>query len=195
MGDTAPVPAATSDADRLVAEALKAIYHSVSAGASARTHLDQAGAYLKRALTLDPNHARGLCAMANWQYTMGRAGFLPSEEAFRKGRELLLDALAADDRCAEVHNSLAKIALYYDDDCHAAARHIDRSVALDPDDAEGLRFQSVVYKILGRIEDAVQIARAATARAPEVASVWNGLGDALMASGRNAEAIDALKQV
>ena len=191
---TAVSPAAPSDADRLVAEGLKSIYYSVSAGGAARSHLDQAGAYLKRALLLDPNNARGLCAMANWYYTMGRMEFLPPDAAFAKGRELLLDALAADDRCAEVHNSLAKIALYYDDDCHAAARHIERSIALDPRDAEGLRFQSVVYKILGRTEDAIRTARAATIQNPEVAYVWNCLGDALLASGRNAEAIDALKR-
>ena len=132
--------------------------------------------------------------MANWHYTMGRAGFLPTEEAFRKGRELVLDALASDDRCAEVHNSLGKIALYHDDDCHAAARHIDRSVALNPEDAEALRFQSVVYKVLGRTEEALRIARAATVRAPDMAIVWNGLGDALLAAGRNAEAVDPLKR-
>jgi tetratricopeptide (TPR) repeat protein len=190
----APSPAPPSDADRLVDEGLKAIFHSVGAGRSARTHLDQAEVYLKRALTMDPSNARGLCAMANWHYTMGRLGFVPPKAAFERGRELVLDALAADDRCAEVHNSLAKLALYYDDDCHAAARHIDRSVALDPEDGEALRFQSVVYKILGRSEDAVRIAQAATERAPEMALVWNGLGDALLANGRNAEAIDALKR-
>lgn len=192
--EAAAVSLPPSDADRLVEESLKAIYRSVSAGPASRSHLDQAGAYLKRALALDPNHARGLCAMANWQYTMGRFGFLPAEQAFAKGRELLLDALAADDRCAEVHDSLGKIAMFYDDDCYAAARHSERSVALDPGNAEALRFQSIVYKILGRTEDAVRVARAATALAPDVASLWNGLGDALMASGRNAEAVDALKR-
>ena len=187
-------PVVPSDADRLVDEGLEAIYHSVSAGPAARSHLDQAAAYLRRALTLDPHHARGLCAMANWYYTMGRAGFLPDEEAYGKGRELVLDALAADPACAEVHNSLGKIALYYDDDCHAAARHSDRAVALEPGHAEALRFQSVVYKILGRTEEAVRIARAATEKAPGVALVWNGLGDVLLTAGRNAEAIDALKR-
>jgi tetratricopeptide (TPR) repeat protein len=136
------------------------------------SHLDQAGVYRKRALALDPRHARGLCAMANWYFTMGRGGFLPPAEAFVKGRELVLDALAADDRCAEVHNSLGKIALYYDDDCHAAARHIERSVALNPADGEARRFQSIVYKVLGRTEDAIEAARAATIRAPELPSVW-----------------------
>ncbi|HEV8453715.1 MAG TPA: protein kinase [Gemmatimonadales bacterium] len=196
-GQTAPAPASPgepSDADRLVSEGLDAIYRSSAAGPASRSHLDQAGVYINRALTLDPGNARGLCALANWYYTMGRHGFLPPAEAFAKGRELLLDALAADDRVAEVHNSLGKIALYYDDDCHAAARHIERAVALAPGDAEGLRFQSVVYKILGRTDAAIQSARAACARAPEMPSVWNGLGDVLLAAGRNAEAIDALKR-
>ena len=73
---TGPValPAPSSDADRLVDQGLKAIFHSVSA-TSRRSHLDQAEVYLKRALQLDPRNARGLCAMANWYYTMGRAGF------------------------------------------------------------------------------------------------------------------------
>jgi tetratricopeptide (TPR) repeat protein len=187
-------PPGPTDADRLVEQGLQAIYHSVSAGPASRTHLEQAGAYLRRALALAPSHARGLCALANWHYTMGRAGFLPADEAFARGRELILDALAADDRVAEIHNSLGKIALYYDDDAYAAARHIDRAVALAPDDAEGLRFQSVVYKILGRTDAAVRSARRATERAPEMASVLNGLGDALLAAGRNAEAVDALKR-
>jgi serine/threonine protein kinase len=191
--ETAPPPAPPTDADRLVEQGLKAIHYSVSAGPGARSRLDEAVIYLRRALSLDPHNARGLCALANWHYTMGRLALMTPDEAFAKGRELVLDALAADDRCAEVHNSLGKIALYYDDDAHAAARHIDRSVSLDPENSEGLRFQSVVYKILGRSEDAVRMARAASERAPEVAMVWNGLGDAQMASGRNAEAVESLK--
>jgi tetratricopeptide (TPR) repeat protein len=193
-GEVPAAPAGSSDADRLVDEGFDAIYRSVSAGSTARSHLDQAEVYLKRALTLDPRNARALCAMANWHYTMGRRGFLPTGDAFAKGRELLLDALAADDRCAEVHDSLGKIALFHDDDCHAALRHIERCVALEPDNAEALRFQSIVYKVLGRIEDAVRSARGATKRKPDLATVWNGLGDVLLAAGRTAEAIDPLKR-
>jgi tetratricopeptide (TPR) repeat protein/tRNA A-37 threonylcarbamoyl transferase component Bud32 len=184
----------STEADRLVADALAEIYRSVGAGANVRMHLDQAGAYLTRALALEPRHARGLTALANWHFTMGRHRFLPPEEALPRGRALILDALAADDRVGEVHNSLAKIALFHDDDCYAAARHIERAVALDPDDPEGLRFQSIVCKVMGRVDDAVRIARNATRRAPELASTWNALGDALMAAGRNAEAIDPLRR-
>ena len=193
---TGPTPAVAepSDADRLVTEALEAIYRGLSAGPAVRTHLDQAEAYLKRALALAPRNARALCTWANWHVSMGRQGFLPAGEAFARGRELIFDALAADDRVGEVHNSLGKLALYYDDDCHAALRHIDRAVMLDPNDTEGIRFQSVFYKIMGRTEEAVRIAREATRRAPQAPSLWNCLGDALMAAGRNAEAVDALKR-
>ena len=43
---------------------------------------------------------------------------------------LILAALAADDQIAEVHSSLAKMALFYDDDCHAAERHSARAVTI-----------------------------------------------------------------
>jgi tetratricopeptide (TPR) repeat protein len=89
---------------------------------------------------------------------------------------------------------MGKAALYYDDDVHAAARHGLRAVALEPGNAEALRFHSIVLKTLGRPEEAVQAARAATEADPTLPSLWNALGDALLAAGRNAEAVDALRR-
>jgi tetratricopeptide (TPR) repeat protein len=130
--------------------------------------------------------------MGNWHYVAGRHGLLPVAEANARGRELIFAALAADDQCGEVHCSMGKIALYTDDDFHSAARHIRRAVELEPNEPEALRLLSIVYKILGRAEDAVQAARAATERMPEVAPLWNALGDALLFAGRNVEAENAL---
>ena len=193
-GTTIAMPAAPSDANRLATDATRELSLSASAGGAARSHLDQAAVYLKRALALEPRNARALCAYGVWHYTMARHGFLPMEEAHKTGRELVLDGLAADDRCAEVHDALGKIAFYYDDDCYAALRHIERAVALDPKDSETRRFQSIVYKVLGRLDDSVRAARATTELTPDLPLSWNALGDSLMASGRNAEAIDALRQ-
>ena len=193
-GETIAAPAPPSDANRLVTEGFRSIHYGMSSGPAVRTHLEQAGVYFKRAIALEPRNARALTGMANWHYTMARAGLMPTDEAFRTGREFILDALAADDRCAEVHDSLGKIALYYDDDAHAALRHIERSVSLDPEVAESRRFQSVVYKVLGRVEESISAAKAGTKLAPDLPGLWNGLGDALMAAGRNAEAVDALRR-
>ena len=189
----APDKKPDSEADHLVSEGLKAFRLGPSGAGALRHHLEVAATYYKRALDIEPRNARGLCAYGNLHYVMGVNGLLPREEAFAKGRELIFAALAADDRSAEVHSSLGKLALYFDDDFHAAARHIHRSLELDPDDAEALRVQSIVYKILGRIDEAIQAARDAIARSPDVAVLWNALGDALLAAGRNAEAVDALR--
>ena len=192
---TASAQVTLGDADHLVAQGLRAFnLFGSSGGAASKSHLDEARAYLTRALALDPANARGLCAMGNLLSVEGAYGIAPREESVRRGRELIYAALAVDDRCAEVHCSLGKVALYYDDDFHAAARHIRRAVELDPSEAEALRLLSIVYKILGRAEDAVAAARAATERTPNAAPLWNALGDALLAAGRNAEAVDVLKR-
>jgi tetratricopeptide (TPR) repeat protein len=193
-GETVAAPVPPSDANRLADEGFHAIHYGMNSGPAVRSHLEQAGVYFKRALALEPRNARALTGMANWHYTMARAGLMPKEEAFARGREYILDALAADDRCAEVHNSLGKISLLYDDDAHAALRHVERSVSLDPGDAEARRFLSVVYKVLGRVDESIAAARAATKLNPDLAGLWNGLGDALMVAGRNAEAVDALRR-
>ena len=132
--------------------------------------------------------------MGNVWYVSAVTGLAPREQSLARGRELIFSALAADDQCAEVHCSMGKIALYHDDDFHAASRHVRRAAELDPAEPEALRLLSIVYKILGRSEDSVNAARAATERARDSAPLWNALGDALLAAGRNAEAVDALKQ-
>jgi serine/threonine-protein kinase len=179
---------AVTEADRLVAEGLNAF-----ARRGGGSSVEEAKAYLTRALALEPKHARGLCAMGNIWSVAAVTGQAPREEALARGRELIFAALAADDQCAEVHCSLGKLALYHDDDFHAASRHVRRATELDPADPEALRLLSIVNKILGRSGDSVNAARAATERFPDAPPLWNTLGDALLAAGRNAEAVDALK--
>jgi Serine/threonine protein kinase len=183
-----------SEADRLVARGLDAWRRGIAGGPAAKFTLEEGRAYFERALTLQPNHARALCGMFNFHSVMAVRGFADVEESERIAKDYLFAALAADDKCAEVHAAMGVRALYYEDDFFAAARHFARCLELDPDQPEGLRFQSVVFKILGRIDEAVASARAATQRAPDASSVWNGLGDILLAAGRNAEAVDALKK-
>jgi tetratricopeptide (TPR) repeat protein len=190
-----PVSAPTkgpSEADRLVSLGVEALRRGGMGDSSARPNLDLAEAYLKRALAIEPKHAHALCLYGNWYHIMNRLGFLPPE-ANAKGMELLFEALAADDQVAEIHTSLAKRALYYDDDCHGAERHIARAVALDPRDSEVLRMQSIIFKILGRFEEAVGAAAAAVALAPRLPQILNTYADALRAAGRHHEAVAALR--
>jgi tetratricopeptide (TPR) repeat protein len=89
---------------------------------------------------------------------------------------------------------LGKMALYYDDDFRVAEQHARRAVELAPGNAEALRFLAIIEKILDHLEASVSAARRAAEIAPSLAAVWNGLGDALLAAGRNAEASQALER-
>ncbi len=184
-----------SEADQLVAKAVTAFNQfGPSGGAASRGYIQETRAYLTRALEMEPRNPRALCAMGNLVSVEGNYGISPREEALALGRKYTYEALAADDQCAEVHASMAKIALYSDDDVHLALRHGRRAVDLDPTDPESLRLWCIICKIVGRLDDAIDAARAATNLAPEIAPFWNTLGDVLLAAGRNSEAIDVLRR-
>ena len=181
-----------AEADRLIDEGTRALQFGSSGGPAARSHLEQARIYFKRALELVPGHARALCQYGRLHYIMATFGVISTEEAETKGRELIMAALAADDQSATTHIALSQVCLYVDDDFDSASRHVDRAVVLSPMDSEGLRVQSVVRKIQGRLDEAIVAARAAVAVA-STPQHWNGLGDVLLAAGRNEEALDALR--
>jgi serine/threonine-protein kinase len=190
-GQTKPV----GEVEHLVDQGVAAFNKfAPTGGAAAISQMHEAKAYLTRALAIEPENARALCALGNWYFVAGGSGIEPYAEAHARGRSLVYAALAADDHVAEVHCSMAKIALYNDDDFYAAARHVRRAEEIDPNEPEALRLHSIVYKILGRPDEAVNAARAATERMPDSAALWNALGDSLLAAGRNAEAVDALKR-
>ena len=137
---TTGAPDTMSEADHLVARGLKAFnLFGGSGGAASKGHLDEARANPTRALALDPANARGLCAMGNLLVGRGRLRDGAQNESVKRGREMIFAALAADDRCAEVHSSMGKVALNHDDDFHAAERHIRRAVELEPSEPEALR--------------------------------------------------------
>jgi serine/threonine protein kinase len=190
-----PVPLASpTPAEELVNRGLQVWRRAVPGGAGAQLALQESRAYFERALAIEPQNARALSGLARYYGVMATRRFLDSETAFAKSRELMFSALAADDRCGEVYVLLGVAALYWDDDFHAAARHFQRALELDSEEPDSLRLQSIVFKILGRLDKAVEMARAATQVAPDASGLWNTLGDALIAAGRNAEAVDALKR-
>lgn len=185
---------ASAEADRLVTEGYKEFQIGTVGGSSSRSHMDQAGVYFRRAVAASPRHARALIHLANWHFVMARLGHMRDAEAHPKGRELTLAALDADDRVPEVHATLAKIALYYDDDLHSALRHAERSVELAPHDPEALRTLSVIYKLLGRIDEALAVARTAVDVAPQLMNALGALADALRVAGQHSEALDVLRR-
>jgi serine/threonine protein kinase len=182
-----------AEVERLTDEGTRALQFGSSGGPAAKSNLEQARIYFKRALDLMPRHARALCQYGRLHYILHTFGVISAEEAETRGRELIMAALAADDQAATTHTALSQVYLYVDDDFTSASRHVDRAVALNPADSEALRVQSVVRKIEGRLDDAIVAARGAVAVA-STPQHWNGLGDVLLTAGKNEEALDALRR-
>jgi serine/threonine protein kinase len=183
----------SNEIDRLMKEATEKLNQASASGPAAVRRLDEARALIDRAAAINENHPRVLSALGRWYNASGhRLG--TGDQMVAEGRRYLMRALAADDRDPEVHSVLGKMALFYDDDFAVAEHHARRAVELAPGDPEALRFLAIIEKILDRLPESIDAARRAAGIAPNLAAVWNGLGDALLAAGRNAEASKALER-
>jgi serine/threonine-protein kinase len=193
VAETAPLRATPSEIERLLKEATDKLNQASAAGPAAIRRLDEARALIDRAAAIDAEHPRVLSALGRWYNASGhRRG--TGDSMVAEGRKYLMRALAGDDRDPEVHQVIGKMSLYYDDDFQTAEHHARRAVELAPNDPEGLRFLAVIEKTLDHVDASIDAAQRAARVAPHLAAVWNGLGDALLSAGRNAEASIALER-
>lgn len=195
------VPRATpseSGIDRLLEEAMAKLNLAVMPGPGSVRRMEESRVLLDSANRANPSHPRVLSGLGRWYnaaaHRLGIQDLEEVERLFAEGRRYLLLALSADDQEPEVHAVLAKVALYHDDDFQVAEHHARRSVALAPSDPEALRFLGIIEKMLDHLDVAIETLRRATRVAPKLGSMWNSLGDVLLAAGRNAEAADALQR-
>jgi tetratricopeptide (TPR) repeat protein len=131
--------------------------------------------------------------MADTIHVLGYRGFRPFEEANAESRRLRRLALSIDDSVAELHNSIAVMQLYWDDDFESAGDELRRALAIEPSGPQNLRFYAVWLKIAGRPEEAIGYAMRALEGSKRLAASHNTLGDILMAIGRYDEAIAPLR--
>lgn len=183
-----------AEADELIAQA-RAASRQVSVGTvTARLHLDEAHAYLTRALAIDPHNPRSLCHLGNWNFVMGVGGYAPREASFAKGRELIF---RHSPRTIDARKFIARSPSSLSTSMMTSTLHFAISGGLSTSThttSKRCGYSQLCRKILGHPDDAVVAARSAVTGAPESPSLWNGLGDSLLSAGRYSEAIDALGQ-
>lgn len=98
-------------------------------------------------------------------------------------------ALALDPNYASSHASLAWIALFFDRDLAAAARHLERALALEPANPDIFATAAQLARRLGRLDQAISIGEYLVARDPVNADPLRDLGFAYRYAGRLDEAI------
>jgi TolB-like protein/Tfp pilus assembly protein PilF len=150
---------------------------------------EQAISLLKQALTIDDNYASAWDLLGDVYIGQANDGSRPIAEGYRLARESANKALALEPDLASAHARLGRVAMNYDGDMAAAAQHYTEALTLTSDDADIYRSASVFARSLGRLDSAIALCEAATAKDPVFANGYGNLAIAHRFAGHLDEAI------
>ncbi len=132
----------------------------VAAGESEAKGYDRAVRCFEEATQIDPTFAEPYAAWADLYVTLA-GDYLPVREVLPKAKELARRALELDPDSSDAHVALGNIAMQFDHDWSAAEVEFRRAIALNPSNATGLRFYAMLCRVLGRFDEAKDLARRA----------------------------------
>lgn len=127
-----------------------------------------ARAQLRRAIELDPNYAAAYAALAETYYIATSMGWaqLPTEFISR-AEELAAKALSLDELQVSARVILGRIHIFYQRYKQAEAE-IERAIAINPNDANGLAGRGNILMWLGRTDPAIEALEQAQRIDPEL---------------------------
>jgi TolB-like protein/Tfp pilus assembly protein PilF len=156
--------------------------------------LEQSIALYERALEIEPDYAAAWAGLANNYITQAASsGARPLEEGFGLAREAANRALAIDPESAEAYARLGRIAMLYDGDLAAAARYLERALALDPTNTDIIGRAAILAADLGRLDEAIALGEYVIARDPVNATSHYWMGRTRLWAGRLDEAIASFR--
>jgi len=138
---------------------------------------DMAAKYYERATQLDSSYTLawvGLSRARKWQAVRG---LIPKEEGYRVAREAVERALALNPNLAAAHAQMGRIKQQVDFDWTGADASFQRAAALEPGNPEAVRSAAGSARMLGRLDEALQLSRRAIDLDPLNAHSWQSLGD------------------
>jgi TolB-like protein len=147
----------------------------------------------KQVLEIEPDDASAWNGLARNYINQAGDGLRPIEEGMRMGRDAVHKALASDPDYAPAHAALAWIAMSYDDDLAAAARHLEHALTLEPTNADTISNAAALAMILGRLDTAIALNEYANARDPVSPTGFQNIGVAYSNAGRQQEAIESYR--
>ncbi|MDH3452983.1 MAG: protein kinase, partial [Gammaproteobacteria bacterium] len=142
-----------------------------------------------QALALDPDYAEAWTELARTYSIMANKGLRRQDVGFRLSRDAVNRALLIDPELAMAHAGLGWIAMSYDGDLGAAARHYEHALALEPNNTEIIGSAAVLCKNLGRLHEAITLQEYVVARDPVDPRGHGNLGNFYLSAGRLNEAI------
>ncbi len=115
------------------------------------------------------------------------------DEGYRLAREAANRALGIDPEHAEAYARLGQIEMDYDGDLAAAARHLERALALAPTNPDIVAVAALLAQGLGRPDEAIALQEYAVARDPVKSGGHSWLGYFYQLDGRLDEAITSFR--
>jgi TolB-like protein/tetratricopeptide (TPR) repeat protein len=151
--------------------------------------LEQAQELLQQALAIDPGYAAAWDGLGLVYEDQPNLGLRPFDEGYTLAREAVNKALAIDPNYALAHASLGWIAMTYENDLVAAARHFERALQLEPGNTDIIRQAADLTASLNRLDKAIALIEFALARDPVSSASHHNLGLYYTWAGRWDEAI------
>lgn len=187
LGDT---PLADQIDPEAFALYLQAMYFSQRGTAAA---YGQSVALLKQVVAIAPNYARAWRGLgANYINQVGR-GLISVDEGSALAREAIDITLSLDPDNALAHSSLGWMAMTYDGDLEAAARHFEHALSLEPTNPVVMLESADLLKKLGRLDECISLLEYVSRRDPVNPTTHSNLGTAYLWAGRFDEAIASIR--
>jgi adenylate cyclase len=156
---------------------------------------DRARSMFDKAIDLDPEFALaygrlGLTHWLEWSF-----GWSQSFECLEKAFQLAQKATALDDSLPQSHSILGMVCLWKKEH-EQAIGHLQRAIALNPNDADALDQLAHVLTFAGRPEEAIELEKKAMRLNPLYPPLYQWtLGHAYFLAGEYEQAIAALRRV
>jgi TolB-like protein/DNA-binding winged helix-turn-helix (wHTH) protein/Flp pilus assembly protein TadD len=156
--------------------------------------LDKARSYSDQAIKLDGNYAPAWAQRSQVLRTMANLALIDTTEAFQRAGESAQKAIALDPNLAAGYLAVAMVQINHDWDWEGADVSLKRAGLLEPGSAEVLRDRAHLARVLGRVDEAIELYKQAIALDPLKANFHLALGYELYIGGRYEEARDALQR-
>ncbi len=152
--------------------------------------LGRAEVLYRQTLAIDARYAPAWVGLSSSYTNQAISGLRPVEEGHRLARAAIEQALAIDPDLAAAHAQYGFVAMSYDGDLATAALHINRALALAPDDLSVAINAARLAQSLGRLKQAIAFDEYVVARDPVNPRAHYNLGLDYSFAMRPDEAID-----
>jgi TolB-like protein/Flp pilus assembly protein TadD len=149
--------------------------------------------YLK-ALAIDSLNARSWAAVAKCYSLQSNWGWIDRHEGFQKARKAAIRSIELDGAQAEGHRVLGALKMY-DYDWTGAEAEYQKAMKLEPGNADVLRTTGILYRCIGRIDEAIRLNKQAITLDPVQSITYFILGQILYQANYLEEAIVSYKKV